>query len=761
MGLFSSKKVTRVGTTVKRLVENDALPNAVKSGMFKALLGDGAQASIPEYVLEELTRSLGVRSERLYEWAKRAYTHGLPQHLFKDTQTIRAMVAAHLNSEHPGSTVVLDYCRLAGANDLHIAWMALIANHGYDPVTNELPPLTAIKGSPVYLEDMVVVIAADNLEGRSPESFEKWGLPPTSGVTPLRTAAENISRLRGFTPTEADPNVTTDYVRVTVVWKTSAPGQPVTVERESFNISTYLGEEEEELEADYIHVRYLLDDVPVYWMYRVGSGGNAALDDLLAHDFNLAGGGAFFPMCYFRFDKTSLNDEGTNPAYADSVKFCKYLGLDFHSLTDSINENPDITDVEQAMLMFGVPAVSTNQVECRYLFDFFENLFYENDYPLNRTPQEVALERLLLNADPINSTLNIRDKKFRMALSNDGIYRKLVAGVVAPVGDYTASYEEEILIHRFEYDPGEGGGTSVVYDMEYPVKKHLYRHQITPNVYVEVLVSNLRMQFYIYGHHNALADEDDDILLIPVDHSISMDYSSIVREELYSRSLHFVFNSRVVTKVKWYQQGWFAALLTIVAIVVTIMTWGSTSSLLASSLSIAAGTAAYLVLAIVEYIVVQTLVSQVITLFVKAVGLEGAFLLAVAAAIAGGFSQLSKMPFMGMDAKTLLSATILLFQGVGSAAASLMSDLRSEANDFSQWMKEQTKLLDNAQDLLNQNTFLAPYTIFGETPGDFYNRTVHAGNVGVLGYSAVSSFVDIALKLPSLNDTAGEGFHDQ
>jgi hypothetical protein len=43
--------------------------------------------------------------------------------------------------------------------------------------------------------------------------------------------------------------------------------------------------------------------------------------------------------------------------------------------------------------------------------------------------------------------------------------------------------------------------------------------------------------------------------------------------------------------------------------------------------------------------------------------------------------------------------------------------------------------------------------IFGEAPEEYFNRTVHSGNVGILGIKAISDYVDNALKLPELHET--------
>jgi hypothetical protein len=127
-----------------------------------------------------------------------------------------------------------------------------------------------------------------------------------------------------------------------------------------------------------------------------------------------------------------------------------------------------------------------------------------------------------------------------------------------------------------QYNPGHAYFTAAnnrMYRQELPIKTYRYQRQASPGVYDEILVDGLKMTYFIYGDYTTTGDEfNDDFLLIPLDRSITRRYSIPVRELLYARSLHFVFNSRVVTEIKWYQRGIFKALLLIVAIVITIFT---------------------------------------------------------------------------------------------------------------------------------------------------------------------------------------------
>ena len=72
------------------------------------------------------------------------------------------------------------------------------------------------------------------------------------------------------------------------------------------------------------------------------------------------------------------------------------------------------------------------------------------------------------------------------------------------------------------------------------------------------------------------------------------------------------------------------------------------------------------------------------------------------------------------------------------------------ANNFAGW---QNDLGTHTRDAMNSGT----YTGNGadQSPTDYFNRTVHSGNIGVVAIDAVSSFVESSLTLPKLNDSLG------
>jgi hypothetical protein len=727
MGIFSSKYVTQVGTSVSRLIEDAAIPQSAKAGMIRAILNEG---NLSDYVMEELVASIGVRAERMYAYAENNYIHGLPSgEVYSSTQgrqQVEAVIEAFESQQ-----VLLDYSRFGPPNTLHIGWMTLVQQYGYNQSTNELSILSAQKGFPVYLDDMQVVVPASQADTFEPGSLDQWGTSASAGYTPERLSSIGFLRnLTGPSPILKSSTATQLQLEVVYVWE-----RPNGIQKEVITIVPSGFDDE----ADYFHAKYTFNNQTKYWMYRYGAGTYPTLDAVFVN--GPAVSGEYFPFAYFRYNKQSVISNKTTQTYLTSKKMVKFLGIDYDSMAEAIDENPDIADVEQAMMVMAVPAVSTNPIEARYLFEYFDTLHAVMGGTVSSGLTNIS--RLLSGDSQTKNTILIQDSQFKMTLNNDGIHKRIVAGSIGAVGTHNNSYESSGFETVF-VDP-ETGNSSITTT---PIKTHAYRRQIAVGLYEEISVSNLKMTYFVFENYTTVGDENDDILLIPIDRSISKNYSIGDREILYSRSLHFVFNSRVVTKVKWYQTGVFSTLLFIVAVVITI--YNPPAGLAAMQLTGAALVAA----AVVITLVIGEIVKTAFKLFVKAFGADVAQAIAIIALLYGGYRIFQNG---GSLQGTWASELLQLSSGLQSAALQdKFSDLLEQQDQFNLFVEEQEELLENAQKLLETSNLLVPYTIFGEKPEDFYNRTIHYGNIGTLGITAISSYVDIALTLPTLNDTVGE-----
>lgn len=742
MGLFSDEKKTYVGTTVTRVITDTLLPNAIKTGVIKSIFDDG---SIPEYAMEELIGSIGVRADRMYEYGRTTYTYGLPSGQFKTSTEGLSEVTAVLSVIEDAPVLPL-YCHYGPPNKLHIGWLKVIADHGYNPTSNQLAALSATKGTPVYLDNLTVVVPAAALASYNPGALAQWGTPATAGYTPERPYQGLTGQLLAATPVTTDPVASDAYIRVDYVWQEIIL-DALEVRKSSFTIPL-TGYDNA---VDYFHVKYTVGGITKYWVYQDNLGTYPTLDAVFF--VGPQTNGTFFPFGYFRYNKVSGIADTTTTAYAHSKKLVKYLGLDYDSVTTSINDNPDIADVEQAMLMMAVPANTTNEIERRYLFAFFDGMFYADGNQFTSTAQ--ANITRILQGQPNNSqtSIVIQDDRFKMVLANGGIFKKRVVGSIGAIGSHTSG-----ITTTYVAEPYSDSETGLVSTYARPVVHHYYRRQITQTLYDEIQVADLRMSYYIYDGLFTTGLGTDAILMIPVDRSITHAYSVPDREQLYARSLHYIFNSRTEVTIAWYQQAWFSFILNVVAVAVIVVSLGSATGPAATLLSaIAAGTTAAItsaILVILEKLLIGALLGMAFKLFAKVVGVDIAIILAVVAAAYGMYQAIDNGSITGAPwAQELLQVSSGLTKGIASELKDLYGELLGEYQSFNLFRDEATKQLEAANKLLEHNNWLNPFVIFGEKPDDYYNRTVHSGNVGVLGIGAISNYVDIALTLPKLDET--------
>lgn len=759
MGLFSSEKRTYVGTSVSRVIKDNLLPDALKSGLTKALMGN---EDIPETMVESLIGSIGIRAEQMYEYGRTKYVHGLPSGQFLAAVDGKDEVTAIISAAE-GVPITLLYSHYRPRNFYHIGWQTLTQSYGYNPDTNEITGLSPRDEHPVYLDDMAVVVPASQLAEYEAKALEQWGPPATAGYTPIRKNQGYTGGLRKPTPVLSDPAATEPYIRVDYIWVVVEGGpsvdgdyRPPVTQKDTLIIpvSSYSST------GDYFHVKWIANGVTKYAMYLAGSGTYPQLDAIFNRPADV--GGTFFPFAYFRYNYVSENTNKTTQEYKTSKKLVKYLGMQYDKVADAINDSPDITEVMQAMMIMAVPATTTNPLEQRYLFEFFDELFYAGPNQFSTQNWANVVVSQFGSSDITQTSLVIQDRRFKMALSNSGIFKKLVAAKIGKVGSFASSMEE-VMVEE-QYTTGWQNDNAIATRM-IPIPVHVYKKQVSSSMCEEIRVVNLRSLYHVFGDYTVTAGSTDNILLIPLDHSITGKYSISDRETLYARSMHYVFNSVHVVTLEWYQQGWFSFLMTAVAVVVTIYSFGTSSGPMSALMSaIASGSAATIsaaALALLQQFLIGMLVGYALRLFAKAVGADIAILVAIAALVYGGYQTYQAGSVAGAPwAKELLQLSSNLTKATMDNVKSDMKNLLAEYESFNLFKDQATKDLEAANKLLEHTHRLDPMVIFGESPNDFYNRTVHSGNVGILGISAISKYVDIALTLPKMNETIGEFSND-
>lgn len=740
MGIFSSKYVTHVGTTAVRVIEDKFLPNSMQQGAFRALLHG---SDLIDNILGAAGSSLAITAERFYSYGASAYVFGTPSGKYQSNFEGASEIQAVLDTLE-GSPVLIEYRVFGPPNVLHIGWMKLISEYGYDPTTNKIGALSILKGADVYLHDIEVVVPEAKLTEYSRMALVQKGTPPNCGVSPSRpiTMLAGAPQAAGYhSPVIRSATATEDFAKVTYAWETtSTNAQEIstkTLHQETLNISNA-----EYLEsADFYQVKYSVGGVSKYWSYQAGTGTYPQLDSLFGSPATDAG--TFFPFVPFRHQQQSMGTDTNSAEYQSLVKATEKIGMNYADILAAIETSESIGDVEQAYLTMAVPAVTTNPIEAKYLFDFFDQLHSNNPEPESVAPTLADWVSWIQKGDAQISMV-IADSKIQMQLTMSGIYKRRLVGSIGDIGSHTSLYEAGAL-------QGESNLTN---------PHHVYRKQITANLYDEIRVSFLTMRYRVWNEYEVTADELDNILLIPLDRSITRQYTFREREELYARSFHLVFNSRVVQKVKWYQQEWFGIVLKVVAVVILIWSWGSSSSA-SEALWVLAGTAGYYAAAmyilemLLVYVYQAAIMNYAMRKLAQEVGIEAAIVIAVVMAAYGMSDSNGGNSADSTIAASLLQASNGLTQAAMKGTQDALADIQREMQLLEDEYSEKDKLLDDARKLLEVTHKVDPLMVIGEVPENYFLRTVHAGNVGTISLEAVHSYVDLALTLPSLSQTIG------
>ena len=759
---------TVVGTSVSRVIDDRLLPNSIKAGTLKGILsGD----QLVENILEDLIGCVGVRAERMYGYGKDGYVYGLPNSVIhKNTLGVNQL--EDVIGEMIGKPVTIIYNYHSPLNNLHYCWKTLCESYGYNPATNEIESLRVGDYGYVYLLDIQVVVAdATDTEILS-GSLNQWGIPPKSGYAPSRPVQvfDGDDNLRTHTPYVVDPSALADYfiityqihgdIRTFTIPMTTVDPNPNHFQAlYSYDIellSTIPSLAKTVNQTEDIPLPYIVKTKQYgYFTYKDGEGTYPSLDEIYTTEHT--GLGSFFPRAYFRFGKQPVSTDANSEEYKSTKKLLKYLGMDYADVTASINENPDIADVESAFLTFAVPANTTNPLEQRYLFEFFKTNYIAG--VSGGVFNENFVNGKQVN-NPRNHSIVIEDARFKIGINFADLNKKYKVGSIGPVGSFSSSIETQRVsefITSLDLESSTGYTTTEQLH-DYPV--FCYQKQISTGVYEEIRVVNLTTTYFIWGSYADMADGIEPTLLIPLDHSITDKYTVPQREKLYARSLHFVFNSRVTTKIKWYQTGLFQMILIVVAVIITVLIDGADGGSLIGMAAAGTLTLEILVMKMVVALILGVIAHYAFKLFVKLVGPKWGMVIAVVAAVYSLGSQGSTTVFgtEGLPwASQMLSVSTGLMNAVTADLKEEMIGLYKEQQEFNLFAQDQYKELEDMNKILNHNNWMAPFIALGEKPQDYYYRTCHIGNPGAVCIDMIHNYADYALRKPSFSDSLRMG----
>ena len=756
MGIFSSKKKHFVDTQVARVVEDEFIPNAAQDALFKSIFSEvGLTTAIKNEALNGGFRNFN----KMYRFAEKdRYAYGLPNAAIVGSSDGFPLAQQQIETE-VGAPVDLEYLHFRPLNNIHQGWKHITDNLGYDYTNNQITGLSTEKGSEVYLEKLVAVHSTEvgrGIEVTGLGSFQSSsfsGFSPETPATALKALVAQQEIRYGAAENES--------VEIHYIWI-----QDDEIVRESvvLDLSSF-DTDREFYQAKYTYVESTVTKTG-YWTYDTVTGSNNQLNGVYAKEYTDPG--TYFPIVPFRSEGQNMADPSLHETeeYLSTVKLLEYINIDYQEFSDAMHEDPDIGNVDQAVMMMGVPINAEHQTDIEYLFRYFKGIIDQLPPEATRInydePPNLESERFGFTAAPDQSyALQISDADFRTTLSFDKVRSRLRAGDVAGVGEFTNTLaNQDITSGPVRNDDITDGIDNLT--------QRVLQHQLMPGVYEEIIVHNINIRYDITSELGTEGGGNDDVTLIPIDYEVANQMPVLARQEIYYRSLHLVFNSHVIQTVKWYQRGAFKILLTVAALIVTLLTYGVTwksfVAALANATASTAAAAAFLKFVLVEYIK-SYVVQFAFTELIEEIGIESALWLAIAAATVGVYKAFDAGKIVqGSLADNLITASNGLVTGAQNVLRQEFSKYQADLEAFELYKDEQIEELEEIQKLLNTNAFLDPFTfigrqpmvLFGENPDAYFNRTVHSGNVGMVSINIIQNFVENSLTLPRMHETVGE-----
>ncbi len=484
----------------------------------------------------------------------------------------------------------------------------------------------------------------------------------------------------------------------------------------------------------------------------------------------------FYPVIPLRLANVDLTQEDLRDTdeFKTSKRLLNTLGLDIDDLAESVNENPDVGDIDNAYVFIGMNIATEGDEANKCLAMFFDHLaaysnYDKSHYDLALNPEPVWVntgERLWSGGywvegqkslPPVN-LMNIKDESLDITLEWHYITITDHQGVKTGKGKAVKeiNIRSDGVIEAPNYRPNEkGSGFYARYNKTYSRSDVTFYYQTDTDTYRKIVVHGLKHTNLIYRGKSIVtdlsdtSDEDNHNFLIPLHYGSFQKLSLVERTDMYKDAVFMVFNSYDRIKVKWYQTAFFRFIILAVTIVIAAVTYQPQLAAAAAAGGLAV--AKFLLLEFIKYLVI----SEAIEWVIEELGFDAAMILVVAYTLwSGDFSNLAKGIIPTVE--TMMN---LMVAGLQVYSKSNALELEAIADEIGELTKEQEILaaaLETANDLLDVSGIIDPGVFMdsshvtnpNETVERFFLRTLSLGEVNEASLQVVAGYTDIQLTLP-------------
>jgi len=501
-------------------------------------------------------------------------------------------------------------------------------------------------------------------------------------------------------------------------------------------------------------------------------------------------GSGSYPFAMLVDNGRIVNDDQLGEEYKTQTKrLLKKIDLDLDQIMDSM-ENPDdpeaLKDVRDAFVLYGVNLDNDTEPSLQYLYEHFRRYYTDHHTEIDNNHQNwidnyqsdpgvPGYSWMPFHMNRVTFNVNIRWMRVRIKNGN-------VDDSHPPMSDYDLAQPEPYVS---EIDPLNNGvpyksngveinkiTKQIVLGTEYsdldepnspPVNSHylIIRKQLTETTFVEIVVFGVYHATVIRNYNESgqnvvgtvtvistLDNIENGKFVIPVSYAVSKKFDSVIRSKILYESLMVVIHLFQQIHVPWYTNS---SLWTLVRIVLAFATWGSSEIWVEGFLAV-------LQQLIVNY-GLELLITEALVLLIDVVGGDVALILAAIAAtisITMGKGDGAKPLFNLISAEQLMQGATLLIRATNQATADDFLELQEDIEAHEEYVREEQERIDALTAQIEKGTGIdvtklitrAPMLDPGETPSDFFNRSIHITNPGVLSLDTIDSYTNTALILP-------------
>jgi DNA-binding ferritin-like protein (Dps family) len=550
--------------------------------------------------------------------------------------------------------------------------------------------------------------------------------------------------------------------------------------------------------------------VPKMFLYKLGTG-NVDLDALESLVIPMDG---YFPMIPVRTNNKMIDEEPhlTN-IYPIAKKAWKRAsgGKKIDKLIEQVQENPDLSDIDYAFIVWGVPLNTFTREGKLYIYKFFQNMM------ANQTGNESEFDGYLAEAEAYKDYLDAleawktagEDPQTAPPVVPAPLYEpQPIETTVRTNGQHpeTAHYDfritwnsisEEIILGQWQ--PGarlnsvkikKGDDITVQSGVVGQLTEALGNFSRNYNVitlywqesatqYRKMKVIGARHKNVVYRGKSvditsseALDDGDDSGFLIPLHMSTLKNMPIVWANQLCLEGMHIVFNCYVVVKKKWYQTFLGQILIALVTMGLGAIFSGGASvlggaGLLGSNVAVGAmfgltGMAGAIAGAAINAIVMTTVMAVIQEIAAK-LGPLGAIFAAIAGIVMGGMvaGQMTGQGFsfdIFLRADNLLKLTNATINAYSLHTQAKTQDIYGQMRDLDEQYKKQKREIDALMyEFTGFSSGFDPTILTevlknaSETRDAFNQRTLMTGSdIAELTQQMIGSFANSSLDLESL-----------